>query len=413
MASTQIKTHMLHCNYHNATTGRTEFRLPSKVLLNTWRLSAVGALPSEDVEYVRNLGVGGLIKHIHLYAGKVPVEEVREAHRWVAFESLRNSTLANVDKEPDLTGVSLGYELGGVETDSEVQTIKLANPDGSRVFADVGTAASQIAGTLGTFSLNKVLHYLRYDDLIPCNLVDMRLVIEWRMNDAAYVFQSDSGAITYTMREPVLFVDEVVDPRVVKKVSGGASIPYFVMERDTIVIPAAGDGLVQKNLIRFNNFKNKSVRRMLLINNPNIVPDNDTSFIKDDCSATQHQQKINFRVNGREYFPFNGVNQENKALDMTASAWGSLDLANGLQWDGLHGAPNFLVGLVDSYELVGKFSYFGFNLNERVDDIDIIYERTGRGAAESNQRAAFTMMIYGEVARVLTIKNGQAVVSYA
>ena len=73
-----------------------------------------------------------------------------------------------------------------------------------------------------------------------------------------------------------------------------------------------------------------------------------------------------------------------------------------------------LVDLVDSYELVGKFSYFGFNLNERIDDIDIIYERTGRGTeATGNQRASFTMDIMGEVAKVLTIKNQQAVVSYA
>lgn len=341
MASSQVKTNMIFPNYHNAALGRTEFRIEPKVFLNTWRLSGIQAKPAgADASFPSNLGCASLIKNLHLMSGNTAIEEVRNVSEWMAFETLRNSNSVNLDMEPALTGTDFGFKVGprnAVFIPTLVQT---------KITPEVKPSQTAAVATNGTISLQRVLKFLAADDIVAANIIpDLRLIIEWRVNDINGVFAFNAtgdGVTGYTIQEPVLFLDEIVDPRVISKVNSQSSltIPYFTMEQDRIRMPAVANTVTATNNIRFNAFTNKSVRRMLLVSNPEAVTNTGTDDLKGDASIAMHNEVYNFRVNGRNYFPFAGVDNANKKLDATSYVWGEQNICQGLQFDQLVGDAN-------------------------------------------------------------------------
>lgn len=407
--ATQVRTNVLFPVYHSSS--RTEFRLDnSKVYLNTWRLANIQPKPSGPIAYTPALACGSLIQNITLFSGDTPIDESRNTHEYLAFEALRSSNAVSLDILHETNGTHWGFKVGPRNA-NHIPTIVYTDATPS-VKPDENAALA----TSATLNLQKCLPYLAADDIVPATKIpNLRLVITWRAGAGGDVFAGVSGAITYSMQEPQLFLDEIVSPEVLAKVNQqkSLSIPYFSLEQDRIKIPVVADGVHRTDTIRINGFNNKSVRRMLLVNVPSAIGNAATDRIKADASIAQHQETFNFRLNGRNYFALGGVDQANKKLDTLAFAWGSISLPQGCQFDKLAKATadNFLSDDVSYVQ--GRLSYGGFWLSDRISDMEVVYSRKGR-AAGYQQLAEFPLDVYGEVAKVLQVgANGRVTVSYS
>ena len=412
--ATQIRTSVLFPVYHSAS--RTEFRLDnSKVYLNTWRLANIQPKPSGPITYTPVVAAGALIQNITLFSGDTPIDESRRTHEYLAFEELRNSNAVNLDIGHETSGTHWGFKVGA-RNGQQIPTIVYTDATPS---VKPDNAAVPALSNSATLNLQKCLPYLAADDIVPATKIpNLRLVITWRTGAGDNVFAGASAAITYSMQEPQLFVDEIISPEVLAKVAQqkSLSIPYFSLEQDRVIMPVATNGQSRTDTIRINGFNNKSVRRMLLVNVPSAIGNAGTDRMKSDASEAQHSEKINFRLNGRNYFALGGIDSANKKLDALAFAWGPISIPQGCQYDNLAlaTADNFLSADVSYTQ--GHLSYGGFWLSDRVSDMEVVYTRYGRNAAAggTNQIAAFPMDIYAEVAKVLQVgANGRVTVSYA
>ena len=403
--SAQVKTKVIFPVYTSAS--RTEFRLENKVYLNTFRLANLQTKPDvSDVAYVPLGGVTSAIQNIVLFSGNTPIDESRNSHEMLAFSELRNSNAVNLDIAHENTGTKWGFQVGPRNA-NDIPTIVFTDDSPS-----VKPDSSAVLSSAGTLNLQKVLPYLSADDIVPGSLIpNLRLVIEWRTNEPNNVFSGASGGVNYEVQEPQLFVDEVVDPSILSKVNSQSSIsiPYFSWEQDRVRIPLAVINTIQSANLRINGFNNKSVRRMLMVNIPEDVGTSDAVLMKNDASVAMHEEVFNFRLNGRQMFALNGVNSENKKLDQVSYVFGSLNVPQGCQYDGLSAGDNFLSD--DVKKLQGHLSYGGFWMGYRISDLELQYKRYGRGAG--NQLKAFYMDIYGEVSKQLVVKGGQVTVAYA
>ena len=413
----QIQTRQLFPNYHSSS--RTVFKLDPKVYLSTFRLANIQPHPNVTAEYQVNLGVGGLFKSITLYSGNTVIEESRNTHEWLAFNSIRSSNSQALDIDHSLNGTRFGGWKVGARNNQDVEMIEYGDLNPS-VRPDHTTPPNISKG--GTLSLQSALQFLKADDIVPL-IPDLRIEIEWRTGDGANVFQGNSAAITYSMEEPVLFCDEVVGQKLLSKVRERTSyrIPYYVMEFDRVRIDAVEDDKTQDKTIALRGFNGKSVRRMLVVNVPESPPQHGNTVIKKDGSSSQTLEKFNFLVNSKLYFSQGGIDSENKKLATLAYSWGTpgIQIPQGIQFNELENrVVSFLHGS-DVDNLRGMLSYFGMYVGQRIGQqgLEVVYSRTGRDnggtPANNNELLGFYMDVWCEVARVLSVNNGRVEVSYA
>ncbi|MAG85852.1 MAG: hypothetical protein CMB97_00340 [Flavobacteriaceae bacterium] len=407
MSAVQVK--QLFPTYHSS--DRTEFRLDNnEVYLSSFRLANIQPKPSAGIAYQPLVGCGSLFKSVTLYSGATPIEEARNVHELLAFEQLRSSNQVALDLQHALNGTIWGgWKVGGYNS-VKVEKIEYGSTQAS---AKPDDTAVITAGA--TLNLQSVFGFLRSDPVCPA-IPNLRIVIEWRTGDPVNVFGGASAAITYDdIQAPVLFVDAVRSPALLKKVKQkNFTVPYFVNEFDRVRITAAPADDVQDDTIRLSAFRGKFVNRMLMVNVPEYTASHADNVMKKDASIAMAREKFNVRVNGRNMFALGGVDSQQKKLSLLSSTYGGINVPEGTQfWDLESRAESFLhESNVDN--LRGKMSYGGWVLGDRVSEMEIVYERYGTGvAAANNLRLAFYLDVWGEVAKQLTVSGEKVVVSYA
>ena len=420
--STQIKTHQIFPTYHSNTF--TSFDIPSKVYLNTFRLANVQAKPNVDATYQPLVGMNALFKHIILYSQNSIIDQSREAPEYLAFEQLRKPNVYNSNMGNPQTGTIWGFKeshtVNANRTPLAAQTL-IPSINYTKSSSSVKPIKTLVTlANSGTFNLQDCLKFLTSDAIVPgTQFPSMRLTIEWE-TDAALVFGKTVPA-SWDVVEPILFVDEVITPSILQSVSKKRNykIPYFSMEKDRVVVSAVVADTIKQETIPIRGFKDKSVRRMLLVN----VPDVSSALLKQNASTSQYKEVINVRLNGKTFFPSVGINSENKKLDLLQQAWGQMNCYQGSQFIGLENDENFLsttdlgatydataAKIVTTKGLQGFVSYGGFVLQSPISDLEIEYSRTGYGVDKSsvdNGINKFFLDVYGEVYKSLEIRNGQ------
>lgn len=405
MSAVQVKT--IFPVYHSSE--RTVFELDNnEVYLSSFRLSNIQPKPSGGASYQPLVGCLALFKSVTLYSGAIPVEEARNVSERMAFEQLRSSNQVALDLQHSLTGTIWGGWKVADYNDEDVETIVYGN--------DEATAKPDATGVItagATVNLQSILGFLKSDPVCPA-VPNMRIVIEWRTDDAHNVFRGDFAG-TYSIQEPVLFVDCVRSPALLKKVKQNSfKVPYYVNEYDRVRISAAAENEVQEDTIRLSAFRGKFVNRVLVVNVPEYLASHEVTVLKKDASWAMKAEKWNIRVNGRNMFALNAVDSQQKKLSLLASTYGNINVPQGTQfWDLANLAESFLHdSSIDDFR--GKVSYGGFVLGDRVSEMEIVYARTGEGAAEAlnNYRLPFFLDVWGEVAKELSVSGNKVVVSY-
>ena len=406
MSAVQVK--QIFPTYHSSE--RTEFRLDNnEVYLSSMRLANIMPKVSGTINYPPTLGCGSLFKNVTLYSGAIPIEEARNVHELLGFQALRNSNSVDLDLNHATSGSIWGGWKVGNFNDQDVETIVYGNTS-----ASVKPSTTAEITESATLNLQSILGFLRSDPVMA-SLPDVRIVIQWRTGDAHNVFRGDSAAITYEMEEPVLFVDCVRSPQLLKKVKQKSfKVPYFVNEFDRVRISAAPENEPKEDNIRLSAFRGKFVNRMLMVSVPEYLASHDITVMKNDASWAMKNEKWNVRVNGRNVFALGGVDSQQKKLSLLASTYGGINLVQGTQfWDLESRTESFIhESSVDDFR--GKLSYGGWVLSDRVSEIEVIYEREGEGAteAENNYRLPFFLDVWGEVAKEVSVSGNKVVVSY-
>ena len=410
-----LKTHQLNPSYHS--NSKTIFRLPEAVLRSEMLLMNIGAENDQaNTYYFQWLnGCLGLIDSVSLRANGQPIDELNEAHSWLAFQQMRKSNAQNRSVEHNTNGTRWGF---GVEKYDRTAGVNKALLGFKEAEATIRPQGDLTPDRVGMLNLSRCLGLLRESEMLP-PMSNLTLEIRWR-TDAYNVYEghTQATAVVSKVNEPSLIVNEVVDEKLSRELSTKAvQMPHFSMERDSVRVDAVADTIDSGNkYYRVNGFNSKFVRRCVLVNEfPKTVLNGgaDIPIKENDCSASQHDERWNLRLNNADVFTGPGVFSENRKLDLVADAWGPINILQGTQYDGLYEAANFLQGS-NAVNIQGRVSYGGCKLGQRVNDLQIQYRRVGSATPKNGIGTdAFTLACWGEVAKVVNVNRGRVNVAYA
>ena len=395
--SIQARTNVVYPVYHS--NKRTEFRIDPAVYLNSFRLAKIrpavsGAVAEGEYQYMN--GVGSLVKNITLYHDNIPIDGCRNASEWLCFEELRNTNDANSDVMSGLTHTRAGFKVGAF-TASGVQSSKFVN--GSQIVRAISGAEIE-----GMLPLDRCLKFLQGTPMINARPLELRLVVEWE-TDKTKVFKTQIPT-NYGMNEPVLFVDEVV--RGAEQMKNDYVVSYRSLENDRVVVGNVANGIKQQVNLKVNGFNNKLVGRVLFVNQ---LSSSSSKIIQG--SQAQRDEQMNVRLNNKSIFSGEGINDANKKMDYCVKTFGGLNVPQGVQFWDLENTLNLMEGQDTAY-LQGLVSYGACRLDSRVNDLEIEYKRTGEsGISNNNGTDPFTIGVYAEVLKQMSVKGNNVIVSNA
>ena len=222
---------------------------------------------------------------------------------------------------------------------------------------------------------------------------------------------------------PVLIVDILENPIVVNKLNKSlGAVQWSEVEHDQFVIPqtaldgAAGDqGLVQEVNVKLNGYNNKILDRLLIVKEisdagKEVVANVVQGYGKWSSQGC-YKQTIQYRVNGSNILPRNGIVGNNERLAYVVDTYG--DCAN-YPGSNVYGMDNS--GVMNyGRQFRAQLDYIGIFIGQYIQDLQIEYSRTGLQDAD-DKRATTSALIahcYGEVRKSWQLTaNGQYNVSY-
>ena len=413
-----LKPHVVDA-VHDSTNFRTEFRLkPNTVYLTNFRVANLGAkLTAADI-YNPLAGYASLIKSIHIYDGNQLLDQILEFPLWAGFSSYNRANKSNEDMQRQLNLNQLGFiyegldkpKVDGSDYDAGIAKIR-TRYDPPQPTNNATTTAT------GWLSLKSILPILDASLYCPTTVFkNLRLVIQWNTNKG----QLGLGATTGSCNEPILIVDEVINPerraQIAKQYKG---VQFNAIEHDRVSIAAittATSGIGVTKTI--GGFDNKRVNRFLIVNTPNALVGTDATLGLG--STAMFKQKIQIRINGQNRYPADGITRVNQRLAHLTDVWGSCNAFPGtnsvLLTTNVDTDKTMIAGVGAAYArtFVGNLDYFGCTapMGEPVLEMQIDYSRFTEASASAAQFGAMNLNIFGEVMKQVAVSNNGYRVAY-
>lgn len=233
----------------------------------------------------------------------------------------------------------------------------------------------------------------------------LKVVIEYESNTSDLTTSIDNPTISTT--EPLLIADELLDENIASQfLSGFKGIKYISYEHDRDVLAEGSETNTNKTptqtkTFKVNGFNQKRLERLLLVKNPRDV--GTRVHYKKLGSQAQVEEKIQIRVNGQNKLPRDGAINHNERLGMLHDTFGECNTLPGFNTLDLVNGPNHIG---DFNNRVGQLDYFGINIADRIEDLQIDYQRKNLYAEDIGKQSGFNdqinLNLYGEVVKVLT-----------
>jgi len=280
-------------------------------------------------------------------------------------------------------------------------------------------------------AVSELLEFLNTSQYVPTNVFkNLRLVVNWETDNTKYLAVNNTTSQTLP---PLLVVDEVVNPEVMSSMMKSyTGISWTAIETDSVVVPAitgiAGAGPTTKTqslAFTLNGFDNKTVGRMLLVNTPTSPAtyagstNDDMSKVGRAGSYSQNAKKVQIVVNGSNKLPRSGNTRPNSRLALLNDTWGrcnTIPCANDIGMvNGEKHVENF------SFGRGGQLDYFAIDVGEKVNELQLQYERTGIASSTASTDAQnrltlynqqLTINIFGEVAKSVIVTGDMYNVEY-
>lgn len=364
---------------------RCEFRLDPKVYLSNWRLADLGIKVSggnqdhttkhRNTRFATNLGAYAIIDRIRLLNGSVEIAELRNVNQFLAFNNLQrtNANAFNVNRTLNKSSFALDVESDA----SAVPRMQL------KKYNEMDTTLTTDANTpLSYLDLTQVIPFLKAQSyVLGTELQSLRLVIEFlpptTANINKIILSDDTPVTAYEILKPTLIIDELADSTAASKLKN-KPITYINMDHEVVNVSANTTTINQ----RLRAFDDKLVRRMLMLNEDvnNTIP---SKYFGGLTSYAMYKQKLQFSLNGGKLFPYNGIEDENQQLAMLNDTWGTHILPQGAQMFDLRHKPSLYAYqtsdqklYAEAGNLVSQMSYAGFQVNQKIDELQLEYQRS-------------------------------------
>ena len=395
---------------------QTEFKLPDNVVCSpSLRIGNLGLESSTfagDANYAIS-GVSSLIKNIYLYSDRMLIDKISNfGHFDATFKQLQNSNQTNKNIQQVLNKSSVGYSLDAKQQFS-----------GNGIHSRISNSGSE--DKCGYIELASHFNVLRSMPVIDTSkLKNFRVVIEWQKNNLYYLRNHTDQV--FQQKSPTLIYDVIINPQVAMAQSKAlGNFNFMSLEHDSIIIPANTSlPSVQKTQKQLKGFNNKLVEKMVLIKQyqNDLLAKSSTNIIGlgPYKSPVQYNEQVQVKINGRPLFD-SPVDKEVVRVLHTDNAWGprnvmpyaqSLSIGLNNVNDGL---VNF-VGIPSDSEQIANSSYFGFQVLNKIKDLEIEYERESPSDSNATIKVyseAMTLHAYGTVQKQMVFgKNGDFMVSY-
>tara|TARA_R110002012_G_scaffold12827_1_gene56415 strand:- start:252 stop:1493 length:1242 start_codon:yes stop_codon:yes gene_type:complete len=389
---------------------RCSFELDSNeaAYLPNLRLLFVGLVSSGNTDYNRLLGSLGLIKNARLLDGKTILCAANENQFYQGFKNINKSNERNQSVDSSLVCSGLGFTIdGSTRKVNRIAKKELAN-------TAIDTTGSAVLDLRTLFPmLNSVSH-------LPTSLFrNLRIEIEFDANQTSQILMDISNTIT-TLR-PVLACDVIENPALVDSMNSKlTNASWLEIEHDLFVIPsqpatAANQGSTQNVNVKINGFNNKHLERLLIVKeiqdaskelSTNAVQGLGGRFSSQAC----FRQKTQFRVNGGNLLPRQGIVGNNERLAYIVDTYGECSAYIGSnQYGGNNDAE-----LTDARALLGQVDYIGVYVGQPISDLQINYSRVALEdtTTKSATTDALNAHCYGEIRKALIVNKGGYNIQY-
>jgi len=405
------------------TNQRCEFRLGGngRCYYPNFKLVNLGCTTDADNQPIKsNAGLYSLIKHIHLMDGNKTLSSQRFCNRYLAFVNILNKNYDNESLTQNLSrAANIGFHMNDLGVVSEYQTHATR------------TAANSNDSDTAYLDLTKVFSFLSNISFFDTAVFkELKVVIEYDTDSRNFL--NDPSKVITTLK-PSLVVNEIVDDKLkalLKKQFKGVS--FLETEHDLVQVPAvaqpvAGASNSQSVKLRVKGFDGKIIGRVVMMKNLSsdalYAPTATTllgqgRFDSRSCIG----ENVNFIVNGSEVFS-GGLDTPAKRAMVLADTWGDINISPFSNSPSV--GNNKQGGVVNTFGCVapidannedgriGQSDYVGFDLSGRVNQLQVQFERVGILDTQAKvESVALNLNMYGEVAKVLSVANGEYSVKY-
>ena len=378
---------------------RTTFQLDASeaAYLPNMRLINLGVnSPTGANQYNGITGALGLIKNIRLMDGKTVLCSANEAQFYTAFRNINTSNERNQSVMSQQQCTTLGLTVDG------------ANNKITRMARVLGTAVLLKDTDSGSIELSTILPMLSAVSHLPTAVfTNLNLQIEYYTGTQVI----DDTTIAVDTIRPILVVDVIDNPVIVDNLNARLkSASWLEVEHDLFIIPAAADtaaadnGVVQNVNVQLNGFNNKRVERLLITKEASPLNVEAAAQVKGFGifgSQSCFRQKLQFRVNGRNLLPREGIVGNNERLAHIVDHYGDCSAYIGSNQYGTDPTPV----LSDGLNLLGMVDFMGTYIGEYINNLQIRYQRTGLqdNATRRSTTQALTAHVYGEVRKMIQV----------
>ena len=428
-----VKTEILDPQAHRSF-ARTVFNLDSRhgAYLTNLRLTNLGffGTNTNSAEYNRLVGVYGMIKSIVLFDGKTELSRLNNVATVLGFKAY-NTPHSKLEASNRLLSKSeMGKALLGRTIAAEVPAsapIRIGNRlNGAHNKAqDRICPATEAASTTlsGWLNLRDCLPLLKnmavlHTDIFP----NLQLQIEYENNVGPLI--TDTRMTGRTQLQPQLVVDVVQNEGLRQQLKGALSqVVWNEVEGDRFLVSGVGTGAaanVQTTQAKLNGFNSKVVGRMYVLNSMqgdalNIDGNSVLTYGRFN-SPSMVRQACQFRVNGKNKIPRNGLTKPNQRLSLVTDTFG--DCASVPCQNYMASAAAGRIDVVDKADDGNNYHPMhdttGLFIGERVEDLQIEYKRTtvNDSTTALAENADLIVEVFAEVRKMLSFSNGAYDIGY-
>lgn len=431
-----IKTQYLQPHTFNS--HMAEFKLDNdSCYFSNLRLANLGELRSDSGTYNDMAGAYGCIRNIFLMSNGKTIDQLRQAHRYLAFTNLMNDNLHEccvLDREAKS---QLGLSV-------DASNLSLAQYGAnSNTTTTTGAAADTRKKTLAYLPLHRcfpVLSAMASLDTGMDMFPNLTVRVEFE-TDRTFEYNTTINTVSQQRLEPVLIVDQVRDPAQRQQLRKAFQpVVWSSIEHDLVVIPdqiaesaALADAGTAKQEVqqKMMGFNDKYVSRIVFAKaNANLALDKygggaNTNGFGPYASKAGFLERFNLRVNGANLLPGRGLENKNAALQLLSDTYGSFgcapfdnQLSVGAETQENNTVVYAGVRIIQGNrqnEKVGQLSYYGMSIEDKVSDLQVDYERTilkDTDVIQSRLSYGIGLHAFAEVRKSLTMEGGSMMVSY-
>ena len=436
-----IKSHYLFP--HSFNSNQAEFKLDNETMYySNLRLAGLGDFRADSDLYNDMSGAYGKIRNIFLTSNGKIIDGLRQAHRYLAFSNLMND---NVHENCVLDRESKSQLGLCVDSDNKVIAVSGGGSNASTTNATAADARDKFLGYLPLHKCFPILASLPVLDTGSDMFPNLTIRIEFE-TEPLFSFKTQMGKIANDTPQPVLICDEIRDPAQRSQMRAAFQpVVWSSIEHDLVVIPdqitesdALADTASSKQEVdqKMLGFNDKYVSRVVFAKAAVDLAKNKAGTTSIGfgpyASYGGFKEVFNLRVNGANLLPGRGLQNKNAALMLLSDTYGPFGMNsmdnqlsigsetqqnNATRQGGCRDHTTGASALLSARqnEKVGQLNYYGLSIEDKVQDLQVSFERTIiKNTATGKRHFSYGVGLhaFAEVRKALTMEGGKFMVSY-